>query len=243
MNAAFLHPLRYWRWQRARRRLGGNWPSAALPVEAAPLLAIDLEMTGLDPVRDEIISIGWVPINAGAIDLGGAQDHRLARSERDTVGDSATIHGLRDCDLADAKSPDVALRALIAALDGRVAVFHHAPLDLAFLQRALASSLRTAWPVPVIDTLAWHRRRMRMSGTEHAHGNASTLEAACRRLGLVARSQHDALADALSCAELALALARLGHARLIEVAQPPRSGFHSVRSQGSAAFGPGGIQP
>lgn len=231
MNAAFLHPLRYWRWQRARRRVGGYWPSPALPVELAPLLAIDLEMTGLDPDRDEIISIGWVPIDAGAINLGGAQDHRLARSERETVGNSATIHGLRDCDLADAKAPDVALRALLAALAGRVAVFHHAPLDLAFLQRALSSRLRTAWPAPTIDTLAWHRRRLRMSGTQHGNGNASTLEAACRRHGLVARSQHDALADALSCAELALALARLGHARLLEVAQPPRPVRDPGRSQ------------
>lgn len=223
MNAVLLHPLRYWRWQRSRRRLDGDWPSAALPVEAAPLLAIDLEMTGLDPHRDEIVSIGWVPIDSGAIDLAGARDRRLARRRRETVGDSATIHGLRDCDLVDAEAPETGLRALLEALRGRVAVFHHAPLDLAFLSRALGEALQLSWPAPVIDTLAWHRRRMHLSGGEESRQDAATLEAAGRHHDLIARSQHDALADALSCAELVLALARQSRARLLEVAQPPRS--------------------
>lgn len=219
MNSAFLHPLRYWRWQRSRRRLDVDWPSPALRVDAAPLLAIDLEMTGLDPDEDEIISIGWVPIDAGAIDLAGAQDHRLARRRRQTVGESATIHGLRDCDLADAQTPETGLRALIGALRGRVAVFHHAQLDLAFLSRALGER----WAVPVIDTLDWYRRRMHLSGSDESKGHVATLEAAGRHHELIARSQHDALADALSCAELLLALARHSRARILDVAQPPRS--------------------
>lgn len=224
MNPALLsHPLHYWRWQRQGRRLGEDWPSPTLRVDAAPLLAIDLEMTGLDPARDEIISMAWVPIDAGAINLAGACSHHLARLRRETVGESATIHGLRDCDLTGAEAPELALGELLGALRGRVAVFHHAPLDLAFLTRALEASLRSPWPVPVIDTLAWHRRRMHLVGDRGMRRDANTLDAAGRHHDLVARSQHDALADALSCAELLLALARHSRARLLDVAQPPRS--------------------
>ena len=64
----------------------------------APLLAIDLEMTGLDPSTDAIVSIGWVPIDQGAIDLGGASEVGLAADTSRSVGHSATIHGIRDCD-------------------------------------------------------------------------------------------------------------------------------------------------
>ncbi|MFT6133434.1 MAG: DNA polymerase-3 subunit epsilon, partial [Shewanella sp.] len=35
----------------------------------APLMAIDLEMTGLDPIHDQVISIGLVPIINGVIPL------------------------------------------------------------------------------------------------------------------------------------------------------------------------------
>lgn len=223
MNPALRHPLRYWRWQRSRRLALDDWPAPALPVEEAPLLAIDLEMTGLDPERDEIVSIGWVPIDAGVIALAGAQECRLSRRRRDSVGASATIHGLRDCDLADAGSPELALNALEKALRGRVAVFHHAPLDLAFLERSLAESVQKHWQAPVIDTLAWYCRRRRLSGAGEAGLESFTLEAACRHHELIVRSQHNALADALSCAELLLALARSSHSRLIEVAAPPRA--------------------
>ena len=51
-----------WRWRALDRALrtdtGCGLPDAALRVNAAPLLAIDLEMTGLDPSTDAIVSIG-----------------------------------------------------------------------------------------------------------------------------------------------------------------------------------------
>jgi len=222
--SALWHPLRRWRWRRAARRAGRGWPPPERTVSDAALLAIDLEMTGLDPARDEIISIGWVPIDAGAIDLSGAREFRLSRRRGHSVGDSATIHGLRDCDLDDAEATGPVLARMLEALDGRVAVFHHAPLDLAFLRRALRRHLDSAWPAPVIDTLAWHRRRARLAAGEPAAPGTATLEAAVRHYGLTARSQHDALGDALSCAELALVLAGSSQARLVEIAEPPAPG-------------------
>lgn len=222
MNPALWRPLRFFRWQRSNKRHGGDWPAPDLPVAAAPLLAIDLEMTGLDPEHDEIVSIGWVPISAGVIELEGAREHRLARGRRGTVGESATIHGLRDCDLDDARSATEGLGALVRALHGRIAVFHHAPLDLAFLARALDEHLGIRWGTPSIDTLAWYRRRRHLSGSDGSNRGAATLEAACRHHGLVSRSQHNALADALSCAELLLVMAHDSGARLLDVAQPPR---------------------
>lgn len=204
-----------------RRRCGDEWPDPGLPVAEAPLLAIDLEMTGLDPAEDEVVSIGWLPITEGVIALDGAREFRLAGNRLESVGASATIHGLRDCDLIEAESPQTALCALLAALHGRVAVFHHAPLDIAFLEVALSEHLQKGWHMPVIDTLAWHRRRLHLSGTESSARDPATLEAAGRHYGLISRSQHNALADALSCAELLLALARNSHARLLDVAQLP----------------------
>jgi DNA polymerase-3 subunit epsilon len=208
----------------ARAGLAGPLPPARTPVGRAPLLAIDLEMTGLDPAHDEIISIAWVPLRHGAIALAEAEEVHLRPSRPISVGHSATIHGIRDCDRGDGLAPAEGLARLLAALSGHIAVFHHAPLDTAFLDRALRATGQTGWRQPSIDTLAWFRQRQLRRGNESPPG-ASTLDAARRHYGLPERSAHNALDDALSCAELALVLAARSRARLIDVCSVPGGRF------------------
>ena len=218
-----------WRWQRLGRTLrtsgaGNGLPDPMLRVDAAPLLAIDLEMTGLDPKIDVIVSIGWVPVDTGAVDLSGASEVGLEPDpSRRSVGDSATIHGIRDCDRADGQASKAALQALLQALDGRVAVFHHAPLDTAFLDRAMRRELGFGWRTPWIDTLDWFRRRQLGRGHE-APAGSTRLEAVREHFGLDARSAHNAVDDAIACAEVALVLAARSRARLLEVCRLPRMG-------------------
>lgn len=220
----------YWRWRRLNRQrqanesrdpaLGESLPPPGTPVLGAPMLALDLEMTGLDADSDEIISIGWVPIDDGAIDLSGADEVRLTPTDPGDVGDSATIHGIRDCDRHDGLTPAEALRRMTRALGGRVAVFHHAPLDTGFLDRALARELGFGWLWPTLDTLAWFRNRQLRRGQEAA-AESTALDAARAHYGLEARSAHNAFDDALSCAELALVLAARSRARLVDVCRAP----------------------
>lgn len=216
------HPVRHWLWRRRTRGRPGQWPDPCQRVVDAPLLAVDLEMTGLDARSDEIVSLGWVAIDQGAIDLSSAREIRVSRSSGVSVGHSATIHGLRDCDLGDQPDLDHGLRALLAAVRGRIAVFHHAALDLAFLDRACRRHVGQAWPTPFIDTLQWFRKRLHLARpADHAARGEATLAAASRHFGLVQRSRHGALEDALSCAELVLALGHQSRARLVEVARLP----------------------
>lgn len=221
-----LHVLKRWRWRALDHSLraadrGGGLPDALLRVNAAPLLAVDLEMTGLNPATDAIVSIGWVPIDDGAIDLAGASEVGLKPDPSHSVGHSATIHGIRDCDRVDGLEPSQALDRLMQAVAGRIAVFHHAPLDTAFLDRALKSEFGTGWRIPWIDTLAWFRRRQ--ADRDHDDAGASTrLDAVRETFGLDARSAHNALDDAISCAEVALVLAAHSRARLLDACKLPR---------------------
>lgn len=222
-----MNLFKRWRWHRLDRMLrsehgGHGLPDATLRINAAPLLAIDLEMTGLDPAADAIVSIGWVPVDNGAIDLGGACEIGIEPDSARTVGDSATIHGIRDCDRVDGLDAATALEQLLNALAGRVAVFHHAPLDTGFLDRALRRELGFGWRAPWIDTLAWFRRRQ--ADRDHDDAAASTrLDAVREHFGLDERSSHNALDDAISCAEVALVLAARSRARLIDACKLPRA--------------------
>lgn len=200
--------------------LGAPLPDPATRISEAALLAVDLEMTGLDSEQHTIVSIGWVPIDNGAIDLGGGAEIGVQADAGAAVGESATIHGIRDCDRVDGVGLQQALERLIGALAGRVAVFHHAPLDIAFLDRAMRPALGLQWAWPSIDTLAWFRRRQSGSDPE-AGGQPAHLDAARAHYGLPARTAHTALDDAISCAEVALILAAKSRARLGGICELP----------------------
>lgn len=233
-----MNPMADWRWRalaRARRAaarrapgalgqaLSQALPSPRTPVRRAPLLAVDLEMTGLEAERDQIVSIGWVALDARGILLARAGRVDLVAEPDRGVGSSATIHGIRDCDRIGGMDATSTLLELADALGGRVAVFHHAPLDLAFLSHAFKNCFELPWLWPSIDTLAWFRARQLRRHDEVA-ATRTGLDAARAHHGLAARGAHDALADALSCAELALVLAAHSGARLGDIARLPHVG-------------------
>jgi DNA polymerase-3 subunit epsilon len=92
---------------------------------------------------------------------------------------------------------------LIKQMQGAVLVFHHAPLDMRFLQNASIDNFRCPLLFSYVDTMEIEKRRM------HLQGKITGLRLAqCRqRYGLLAGSQHNALADAQATAELFLAQA------------------------------------
>jgi len=130
---------------------------AGTPVEAvktpwrkAHYCVVDLELSGLDPRNDEIISFAAVPIDAGRV-LAGSTLYGLCRPTRPLPERSILIHGIRTVDLAEAPPLDEAIRPLITAMAGRVLVVHVAWVERSFLGRAFArQGLRLR--EPVLDT-------------------------------------------------------------------------------------------
>lgn len=184
----------------------------AQPARDLELLAIDLETTGLKPSRHEILSIGMVPLRGLTIDLSGARQLAVRPSGPHGVGQSATVHDITD-DLAAAALPlEQVLPEVLGALEGRVLLAHHARIEVGFLTRACLASGREAPRLTVIDTVRLQRRVLRRG---HAPGQVAeeelALAAARRHLGLPRYRSHEALTDALACAELYLAqVAALG---------------------------------
>jgi DNA polymerase-3 subunit epsilon len=164
---------------------------------------VDLETTGLDPRRDEIISFASIPIDAGRVVIGGTRT-AIVRPSRMPEAQTIRIHGLRPVDLAEAPSLSGALDSILEALSGRVLVAHAAWVERGFLAGALKSQgLRLR--APAIDTAALARRVL--DEEDLAVGRAIPLGEAAGRLGLPVHSPHVAEGDALTTAQLFLALA------------------------------------
>ena len=176
--------------------------SAATPWEEVQFLVCDAEMSSLDPATGEVLSLGWVCVENGIIELSSAE-HHLLRPERN-VGDSATIHQLRDCELEDAAQAAEVMPVLLAAALGKVMVFHNSQLDIAFLDRISQQCYGAPLLMMTVDTLQLEHRLMSRRDQPVAPGELR-LQACRDRYGLPALPAHNALTDALATAELLVA--------------------------------------
>ncbi|TEW50682.1 exonuclease domain-containing protein [Psychromonas algicola] len=187
------------------------------PISTVNLLALDIEMTGLDPKKNQMVSIGIIPIINAQIQPKLAQ-YKLIKIQG-SVGQSAVIHGVLDNDLKHALSIQEILLWLFKQCEDKVLVAHHAPLDLQFLQRALLSTQIHSQPLLAIDTL--HIDKERQLRQHQVLKTGSLRLNACRsRYNLPIYNAHNALTDALACAELLLAqLSQMGGMEDITLAQ------------------------
>ena len=190
-----------------RQYLSAPLPSPSTPVAQLRLLALDLETTGLDPRTDEILSIGFVPVDGDTIMLGGARSIMVRTDRR--VGESATIHGITDDHAAQTGvGLDEALALTLAALQGRALLAHYAPMETGFLQRACRQVFGARVVLTTVDTMHVQYRLMTAGLADEPPRDALRLWRARTRYGLPTYRAHDALTDALACAELYLALVR-----------------------------------
>lgn len=187
-----------------RRLLAAPLPEPTRDVREVAFLALDLETNGLNPWRDHVLSLGFVPLTGAQIDLAGAT-HLLVRSDQG-VADSALLHGLTDDALLGGLELAEALPQLLEALRGRVLLAHHAAIETRFLSAARRRLYGAPLVCPVVDTLRLQVRLEARAGRT-PRDDELRLGAARARFGLPRYRAHDALADALACAELFLAQA------------------------------------
>ena len=176
-------------------------PAARTPWRLARFCVVDLETTGLNPRSGEIISFAAIPIDEGRVRPGGLATE-LLRPRRMPGPDTMRIHGLRPADLETAPTLQQALDRMLDALSGRTMVAHVAGVEERFLGRALRGHgvrLRGG----TIDTA-------RLAEAVLGPGRGPEplpLSVVATRLGLPVHRPHHADGDALTTAQVFIALA------------------------------------
>jgi len=182
--------------------LKSQTPSPEQAIDECHYLAVDIETTGLSSNKDSILSIGFVPINRRCIDLSQAQHFYIETDA--SVGDSATIHHIKDSDLKEKGQPiEIALDALLEALSGKVLLVHYAKLDYTFLKKYTKQTYGTALECPMIDTLAIEKNRQQRENPNQVP--KLRLDNCRQNYNLPRYSAHNALTDAIATAELWIA--------------------------------------
>ncbi len=182
-------------------------PNATTPLAEVPFVALDFETTGLDPRKDDIITIGLVPFDLNRIYLNQAR-HWTLRPSRNLDEKSIVIHGITHNDIQDAPDLIEVLPELLQALAGKIAVVHYRRIEREFLNNAVKSRIGEGIEFPVLDTLDIEQRIQekltggiwnQLKGKKPA---SVRLGQSRQRYGLPYYSPHHALTDSIATAEL-----------------------------------------
>lgn len=134
---------------------GAPWD---LPLAQAPLVFLDLEMTGLDPKKDRVIEICAERLRGDVVE---ARLHTLVRPDDlvpAAIIGNLHVHGIDAAALLSAPTFAELKEQIATLLDGAVLVAHGASWDVAFLEAEMARAGSPMTLPHYVDTLNLTRR-------------------------------------------------------------------------------------
>lgn len=191
-----------------------------VPAPAA-YAVFDCETTGIDPGRDEIVSLAVVRLDADGVEL--SRYARLVRPSRSIPAEATAVHGIADDDVAGAPPFAQIAHELNDVLDSAVFVAHNVGFDLPMLQNAFRATGSDYRPEALACTLEAFRLVEPLADNHR-------LESICARRGIALRGAHEAMSDVL--ATVALVRVLLAEGLAPETVELDHSAYLRVRSRG-----------
>ena len=180
------------------------------PLAGTRWVVIDCETSGLDLVKDRLLSVAAVEVTQERIVIDRSYS-AVVRQEQPSDANNILVHGIGGAaQLAGRPAPEV-LHEFIAFLEEGVPVAFHAPFDKAMLDKAFKEAgirtsrkrwldLATLAPVLFPDL------------------KSNDLDSWLAAFGIECTARHDALSDAYSTAQLLLVmLEKAKHERVASV--------------------------
>ncbi len=186
--------------QQRRERLPAFAPLGEHSLREQRWVVVDVETSGLNLNRDQVLSIGAVVIEDGAIDFS-QQFERTLQREGHKLSPSVLIHGLGPSAIAAGSDPVEALLDFMEFVGDSPLLAFHAPFDQHMLGRALKDSLGYRLQHEFLDVAD-----MAPLLCPEAHIREAGLDDWIGWFKLQVVERHHAAADALATAELALIL-------------------------------------
>jgi len=167
-------------------------------LRSAKFASVDLETTGLNPKKDEILAVGIVPLDGMRI-LAGNAYYTLVRPEKFKV-EAVKIHGLDPKLLKGAPTFEEVADEIYDMIHDRILVGHAVYLDYEFLRRAM-NRVGFELTNDVIDIATLELVIADRLG-EKVVWEDQTLEGLAEKYGVKCSYRHNALADAFIAAQI-----------------------------------------
>lgn len=187
-------------WPFGRRPEGAAASFARLAPIAARYAVIDSELTGLDPRRDAIVSLGGLRVREGRIVLADRFYEEVLPARALTAA-SIVVHGITPEDVRGRPGIESVANTFSAFCGADVLVGHFVQIDLDFLRAAFVRAKLPPLANPVVDTRPlydWLSSRATDDGSAGLPRlKDPRLPALATALGVPSRGAHNALNDAL----------------------------------------------
>lgn len=190
------------------KQLSGTWQKTQLQrpelvsMFTKPLadqwVAIDCEMTGLNPKKHHLLSVAAIHINGNTIDTGNGM-HLVCRPPVMPDRDTIVIHGLRTADVEHGMSYDEMLVLLLPFIDNRPIVGFCPQIDIGFLNPVVKRYMGTTLPNRVLDVRQLYNQRMG-DRTQGIPNQSQRLTNILAYYGIPEMGAHDAYNDAIMTA-------------------------------------------
>ncbi|NLJ11436.1 MAG: 3'-5' exonuclease [Gammaproteobacteria bacterium] len=181
-----------------------------LPLHKQRFVVVDLETSGLNTLKDKILSIGAVTIEDSAIALGHQFSCTLRRQNL-TVSESVLIHQIPPSEVAAGIRPEKALLSFMEYVGSSPLLAFHASFDQRMLVREMEDAFAYQLRHPFYDVA----EIAPLLYPEHNMRNPS-LDDWVDFFGLQVLQRHNASADAMVTAELMLILLKRAEQQGIE---------------------------
>jgi len=169
-------------------------------------VVLDTETTGLDTIKDAILTIGAVRVKNNVVDISSAIAIQVMTESREKKDAHAVgIHGLIKTDKRGISSQEAAQQFFKYLGDG-IIVGHHIAFDWIMLEKL--SKVNGGGPIlnKKIDTSTLAKRLDDPYGQSHINPMDYTLDNLCQKYNIITKARHTADGDAYITAILLLKL-------------------------------------
>jgi DNA polymerase III epsilon subunit family exonuclease len=174
-------------------------------LDKCPFVVFDTELSGLNPGKDFIVSIGALKMTGKTIKIS-QEFHRFIKPAGEITKKSVEVHGITPGELEHEEAIDKVLPDFLEFIRESVLVGHFVNIDINFVTRALKKMNKGKLENPAVDTHTIHEW-LYENGAEfkrhYSGGSAKTdLFSIADRYGIPVDTAHDALNDAFITAQL-----------------------------------------
>ncbi len=174
-------------------------------------VCFDCETTGLDPKKDDIVSIGAVIIKGNTI-VSSKKFVKFVKPKTKLQAEAIKIHHIRECDLEDAEDINDVVEEFLNFIGNRTLVGYYLEFDVAMINKYIKPKLGITLPNKMYEVSAiYHDFKMERIPQGHIDLRFNTI---MDELNIQSLRKHDAYNDAIMTSMIFIKLKNLPKVKL-----------------------------
>lgn len=174
-------------------------------------VCFDCETTGLNPLEDDIISIGAVIIRNNTI-VSSKKFVRFVKPETKLQVEAIKVHHIRECDLAEAEDIDTVIEEFLDFIGNRKLVGYYLEFDIAMINKYLKPKFGIKLPNKAYEVSAiYHDYKIELIPQSNIDLRFDTI---LKELRIPSLGKHDAYNDAIMTSMMFLKLKNISKVKI-----------------------------